>query len=320
VAAAPEAAQPSAEMLSPAAKAVADTARADKAEAAIAGARGSGGVKAAAAPGAGQLAANAAAEVKSENIAKELKSENSAAAGSGSGGGGSGTSSGPGADSSQHAKPRLHGGIHGRTRSRAGGADSSSSTASAVAHGGQDSTASGGSSGRRLHGAELLGGSGGSRQLEAAAAPLAAAQRIRRSRQLQQLRQQAAARQHALVPVTGAIADVAHSLRHHNIEAAEHVQAAHELAAFLTRAHAAVQMHLFQAYGACGLHLALEGQLAAASGMLRGWAQRTAAATQGATQQPKPQLVWPGARPPLDLRIILSAHVHGAHLMNEGKP
>ena len=139
-------------------------------------------------------------------------------------------------------------------------------------------------------------------------------------RQLQQLRQQAAARQHALVPVTGAIADVAHSLRHHNIEAAEHVQAAHELAAFLTRAHAAVQMHLFQAYGACGLHLALEGQLAAASGMLRGWAQRTAAATQGATQQPKPQLVWPGARPPLDLRIILSAHVHGAHLMNEGKP
>ena len=87
VAAAPEAAQQLAEVLSPAAKAVADTARADKAEAAIAGGRHSAAGKAAAAPGAGQLPANAAAELKSENIAKELKSENSATAGSGSGGG-----------------------------------------------------------------------------------------------------------------------------------------------------------------------------------------------------------------------------------------
>lgn len=211
VAAALHAAQQPAEVLSPAARAAGDVARADKAEAAIAGGRRRGDGKAAAAPKAGQLAASAAAELKSENIAKELKSESSATAGSGSGSGGgsSGNSSGPGGESSQHAKPRLHGGIHGRTRSRASGADSSSSTASEAAQGGQDSTASGGSSGRRLHDAKQLDGSGGSWKLQVAAAPLAAAQRIRRSQQLQQLRQQAAARQHALVSVTGARVTVA---------------------------------------------------------------------------------------------------------------
>jgi hypothetical protein len=197
VAAAPNAVQQLAEVQSPAARAAGDTARADKAEAAVAGGRGSADSKTAASPVAGQ--ANSAADVKSENTTTA---------------GADSTGSGANSDSSQHAKPRLHGGIHGRTRSRAGGTVSSDGTASKSAQGGQDSTAGGGSSGRRLHDVEQysngkLGGSIGSRKLQAAAADLGAAQRTRRSRQLQQLRQQAAARQRALVPVAGATAAVA---------------------------------------------------------------------------------------------------------------
>jgi hypothetical protein len=175
----------SAEVLLPAAKAAADTARADKAEVAVAGAKGSRG-SAAAAPEGGQPVRDAAA-------AELAKAAKNASKDSG--------------DSSQHAKPRLHGGIHGRVRSKAGGAASSSSSGNlhAAQHGQvEGSSGSGGSKGRRLHAIPHHSVQNfGTGTLHPATAVLVQAQRISRSRRLQQLGQAASARQRALVAVTG---------------------------------------------------------------------------------------------------------------------
>lgn len=159
-----------------AARAAADKAKADKAEAAAA-VGGSGGGSG----GAGKAKLPAVAEPSADKAAAD-KAEAAAVGGGG------------------HSKPRLHGGIHGRSAS--GGQAVQIAASSGTSGSGSPKGASG-----RRGGGSGGGGATGRRALAAAGDAAAAAWHVGCSQRLCQLRRQAAARRHslhhALVPLAG---------------------------------------------------------------------------------------------------------------------